>query len=217
MAKAKQKDKNLIIVDHPLVQDSLGHVRDKYSSLVEFRCHSDKICYFLFAEALRGLEFKQVPITTPLEVTIDAPQLSEDVIIVPILRAGLAMMLGAIKMLPKLKVGLLGMERDEETAEAREYYNKIPEIREDSVVIVTDPMLATGGTVLHALDEISKYKCKEIRIVSVVTAPEGLAAIRKKYPKVKIFTAALDEKLNAVKYIVPGLGDYGDRYFGTSI
>ncbi len=217
MKKKNNQDSNLIIVDHPLVQDSLGYVRAKETDFAQFRHYSDKICYFLFAEALRGLEFKQTSITTPLEVTIDAPQLSDDVIIVPILRAGLAMMLGAIKMLPKLKVGLLGMERDEETAEAREYYKKIPEIGEDSVVIVTDPMLATGGTVLHALDEISKYKCKEIRVVSVVAAPEGLAAIRQKYPKVKIFTAALDEKLNDVKYIVPGLGDYGDRYFGTSI
>jgi uracil phosphoribosyltransferase len=154
-------------------------------------------------------------ITTPVKVETKTQRLADEVIVIPILRAGLAMLFGALQLLPKSKVGFVGLQRDEKTAIASEYYWKLPEIKENSVVIITDPMLATGGSLIHLLKKIAPLKPKEIRIVCVIAAPEGLAAIRQEFPEIKIFTAAIDEKLNEKKYIVPGLGDYGDRYFGT--
>jgi len=208
-------DLNIHIVDHPFITDSLTHLRDKNTKLAKFRRHSDQLCQLLFAEAIRGLDFTQTKITTPQEVSINSPKLTDEVIIVPVLRAGLAMLFGAMHLLPKSKVGFIGLERDEKTAVAREYYCKIPEIKNNSVVIITDPMLATGGSLLHLLHKITPLKPKEIRIVSVISAPEGIKLIRSEFPDVHIFTAAIDEKLNNIKYIVPGIGDYGDRYFGT--
>ncbi|MBU0974635.1 uracil phosphoribosyltransferase [Patescibacteria group bacterium] len=206
--------KNVIISNHPFVADSLTHLRDKDTSLTAFRRHSDKICYLLFAEAIRGLKFNQVKIETPL-VPLLSPKLADEVVVIPVLRSGIAMLFGAMQLLPKSKIGFVGLQRDEKTAVASEYYWKLPKIEKNSVVIVTDPMLATGGSILHVLKAIAKKKPKEIRIVCVVSAPEGIKRIRKEFPKLKIFTASLDSHLNDQKYIVPGLGDYGDRYFGT--
>ena len=211
------KDKKTIVVDHPFITDSLAHLRDQYTELAKFRRHSDQLCRLLFAEAIRGLDFNEVDVTTPLEVTIQAKKLKDEVIVVPVLRSGLAMLFGALDLLPKSKIGFVGLERDEETAVAHEYYYKMPKIRANSVVIVTDPMLATGGTLLNLLQKLAPQKPKELRVVSVISAPEGIEAIRKEFPEVKIFTAAIDKCLNEVKYIVPGIGDYGDRYFGTSV
>lgn len=202
------------VVDHPFVQDSLTHLRNKDTNLQKFRHHSDKICQLLFAEAIRGLDFKMVEIETPL-TKMQAPQLADEIIVVPVLRAGLAMLFGAMHLLPKSKIGFVGLERDEQTAIAHEYYWKLPQINENSVVIVTDPMLATGGSVAHLIDRVTKEHPKQIRVVSVISAPEGVKMINQRFPDVGIFTAHLDEKLNEKKYIVPGLGDYGDRYFGT--
>lgn len=210
------RDKNLIITDHPFIIDSLSHLRDKNCGLPKFRRHSDLLCRLLFAEAIRGLDGKDIEIETPLNVKIKVKKLKDEIILVAILRAGLAMMFGALELLPKSKVGLVGLERDEKTAIARQYYYKIPPINNNSVVIITDPMLATGGSILHVLRIIAKKKPKEIRIACVIAAPEGLKLIRKEFKKVKIFAAALDSHLNSVKYIVPGIGDYGDRYFGTT-
>jgi len=204
-------------VDHPFIKDSLAHLRDQQTELAKFRRHSDRLCELLFAEAIRGLEFNEVEITTPLEVTIKAEKLKDEVIVIPILRSGLAVLFGAMSLLPKSKIGFIGLERDEKTAIAKEYYCKLPKIRENSVVIITDPMLATGGSLLHTLKKIAGLKPKDIRIVCVIAAPEGIKAVEKEYPKVAIFTASVDEYLNENKYIVPGLGDYGDRYFGTSV
>jgi uracil phosphoribosyltransferase len=122
---------------------------------------------------------------------------------------------GALQLLPKSKVGFVGLQRDEKTAVASEYYWKLPPLSEESVVIITDPMLATGGSILHLLHTVSKEKIKELRIVCVIAAPEGIEAIHHEFPDVHIFTGAIDSHLNEKKYIVPGLGDYGDRYFGT--
>lgn len=205
---------NVIICDHPFIQDSLSHLRDKETCLKKFREHSDRICYLLFAEAMRGLSFKQQEIATPLCQTTVA-KLADEVMVVPVLRSGIAMLFGAMQLLPKSKIGFVGLARDEKTAVAAEYYWKLPAINHNSVVIVTDPMLATGGSILHVLRRIALEKPKEMRVVCVIAAPEGLAAIQKEFPTVKIFTASVDEKLNDKKYIVPGLGDYGDRYFGT--
>ena len=133
----------------------------------------------------------------------------------PVLRAGVAMLFEAIKLLPNAKVGFVGLERDENTAVASQYYWKLPPITQDSTIIVIDPMLATGGSLVHLLRQILPKKPKQIIIVSVIAAPEGVALIEKEFPNVKIYTAALDKGLDDKKFIVPGLGDYGDRYFGT--
>jgi len=206
--------KNTVICNHPFIQDSLSHLRDKKTKIKKFREHSDRICYLLFAEAIQGLSFKQEAIETPLCKTT-VPKLEDEVIVVPVLRSGIAMLFGAMHLLPKSKIGFVGLARDEETAIASEYYWKLPKITRNSVVIVTDPMLATGGSILHLLRRVSQENAKEIRVVSVVSAPEGIKAIAKEFPNVKIFTASIDDSLNDKKYIVPGLGDYGDRYFGT--
>lgn len=210
---AKQFD-HVTIVDHPFVIDSLSHIRDKETGTQKFRHHSNKLCFLLFAEAIRGLSFHEVEVETPLKL-MKTKKLADEVVVVPVLRAGLAMLFGAMDLLPKSKIGFVGLARDEETAVASEYYWKLPKITSNSVVIVTDPMLATGGSLLHLLRRVVKENPKEMRIVSVISAPEGIEAIRKEFPNVPIFTGAVDDRLNEKKYIVPGLGDYGDRYFGT--
>lgn len=207
--------KKLIIVDHPFVIDSLAHLRDKKTDLKKFRYYSDQLCKLLFSEAIRGLEFNKVMIETPLE-KMEVKKLRDEVIIVPVLRAGLSMLYGSLQLLPKSKVGFVGLARDEDTAVAEEYYWKLPIITPNSVVIITDPMLATGGTILHVLRRVAKEKAKLIRIVCVLASPEGVKAIHAEFPEVDIYTSALDDHLNSKKYIVPGLGDYGDRYFGTN-
>lgn len=206
---------NVHQVDHPFVIDSLTHLRDKNTDLQKFRHHSDKVCQLLFAEAIRGLDFNTVAVETPLS-KIQAQKLADEIIVVPILRAGLAMYYGAMTLLPKSKFGFVGLERDEKTAIAREYYWKLPPTTSRSVVIITDPMLATGGSALHVIEQVIKLHPKAIRFVSVISCPEGIEAVSNKFPHVEIFTAAIDSHLNESKYIVPGLGDYGDRYFGTT-
>ena len=207
--------RNTFIIDHPFVIDSLSHLRDKNTDLQKFRHHSDKICQLLFAEAMRGLTFREETIETPL-ARMATQKLADEIIVVPVLRSGIAMLFGAMQLLPKSKIGFVGLQRDEKTAIASEYYWKLPPINYNSVVIVTDPMLATGGSLLHLLRRVQKEKPKEMRVVCVIAAPEGISAINQEFPKVKIYTASIDKKLNDKKYIVPGLGDYGDRYFGTT-
>lgn len=207
--------RNTFIIDHPFVIDSLSHLRDKNTDLQKFRHHSDKICQLLFVEAMRGLTFRDEIIETPL-AKMTTQKLADEIIVVPVLRSGIAMLFGAMRLLPKSKIGFVGLQRDEKTAIASEYYWKLPPIDHNSVVIVTDPMLATGGSLLHLLRRVQKEKPKEMRVVCVIAAPEGISAINREFPKVKIYTASVDKKLNDIKYIVPGLGDYGDRYFGTT-
>jgi uracil phosphoribosyltransferase len=206
--------KNVHLVDHAFVVDSLTHLRDKNTDLQKFRHHSDKICQLLFAEAVDGLDFREVPIETPL-APITSRKLADEIVVVPVLRAGLAMLFGAMSLLPKSKIGFVGMERDEETALAHEYYWKLPPITKNSVVIITDPMLATGGSITYLLERVEQEQPKEMRVVSVIAAPEGIAALQQRFPQVKIFVGGVDQSLDDKKYIVPGLGDYGDRYFGT--
>lgn len=206
--------KNLQLLSHPLIADCLKHLRDKEVKIDEFRHYSDQICQILFLEAIDDIETKTVEIETPLTKT-QGDKLACRIIVVPVLRAGLAMLFGALELLPKAQVGFVGMQRDEKTAQATEYYWKFPKIKPEHTVIVTDPMLATGGSLLHLLREIAPFKPKKIKVVCVIAAPEGIAAIQKEFPEVEIYTAAIDDHLNEQKYIVPGLGDYGDRYFGT--
>jgi uracil phosphoribosyltransferase len=164
--------RNVFIVDHPFVKDSLAHLRDKETEIRRFRFHSDQICRLLFAEAIRGLGFRQEQIETPVGKTT-VEKLDDEVVVVPIFRAGLAMLFGALRQLPKSKVGFVGLERDEKTAVAREYYWKMPLLTQKSVVVITDPMLATGGSIYHVIKRLQNEKVKEIRVVCVVAAPEG--------------------------------------------
>lgn len=207
--------KNVHIVDHPFVIDSLTHLRNKNTDIQKYRHHSDQICQLLFAEAIRGMDFQTVTIETPLE-PMQSRKLADEIVVVPVLRAGLAMLFGAMQLLPKSKIGFVGLQRDEETAIAQEYYWKLPPITPKSVVVITDPMLATGGSILHLLHRVAKEHPKSMRVVCVIAAPEGIAAVHQEFPDVEIFTAAVDSHLNEKKYIVPGIGDYGDRYFGTT-
>lgn len=213
---------NIHLVSDSLVSDHLTHLRRSETSLRNFRYHSDQLCTDLFRRAVADIEMQDFPIDNSLidEMGADSlvsPKLAEKVIVVPILRAGLAMLQPALNALSKSRVGFFGFARNEETAEAEEYYAKLPPIEEDSVVILTDPMLATGGTLIQAIRKINSgpVKPKEIRAVCVVAAPEGIDAVNREFNNVQIFTAAVDSHLNNSKYIVPGLGDYGDRYFGT--
>lgn len=204
----------LVVVDHPMVKDSLTHLRCKDASRTDFRRHSDRICEFLFYEAVSDLQLREVEIETPLEKT-QGQKLSDEVVVVPVLRSGLALLPAALKFLPKSRVGFVGFERDEVTAQARRYYWKLPKIASTDVVIITDPMLATGGTSEHVLEAVAETHPGRMIFVSVIAAPEGVERITKRFPDVQMYTAALDDHLNDQKYIVPGLGDYGDRYFGT--
>lgn len=202
------------VVCHPFVQDSLTHLRDKTTPVHKFRWHSDRICQYLFTEAISDIATKEIEIDTPLTKT-KGIKLTEEVVIVPVLRSGVCMLFGALQVLPKSQVGFVGLARDEKTAIASEYYWKMPVLTEKSVVIITDPMLATGGSILQVLHHLGDFQPKEIRIVCVIAAPEGIAAIHQEFPEIKIITAGVDSHLDKKKYIVPGLGDYGDRYYGT--
>jgi len=206
---------NVHVLSHPFISDSLTHLRNKNTELERFRHHSDKICQLLINEVTKDVALADVTIETPLEKMV-AQKVSDDVIVVPVLRAGLAMLLGTLEFLPKSRIGFVGLERNEQTAVAREYYWKLPKISSKSLVIVTDPMLATGGSILHVLRRITEEKPRKIRIACVIAAPEGIKAVNKEFPHVEIFTTVVDDHLNQKKYIVPGLGDFGDRYFGTT-
>jgi len=207
---------NVVIINNPFVQDALGYLRDKKTDIQLFRYHSERLCNILMSSVLETENVAQISVQTPLAET-QVEKITDDFIIVVILRAGVAMLHSALQLLPEAKVGFAGLARDEKTAIAHEYYWKMPLISPASTIIIPDPMLATGGSVLHVLRKLTAEKLKEIRVVSIVAAPEGVKAIHDEFPNVKIFTAALDSHLDPKKYIVPGLGDFGDRYFGTLI
>lgn len=204
------------ILTHPLIQDALGFLRNKDLPMEEFRFHSDRICEFLIFESLKDLILKNKEIATPLTKT-NIQFLQEEFVILPVLRSGIAMLIPSLKLLPKSHVGFIGLERNEETAVAKEYYFKIPTIDKNSIVLITDPMLATGGSTLHSIQKIIDFHPKEILVICVISSQEGIDSIENKFPQVRITTAAIDPELNSKKYIVPGLGDYGDRYFGTEL
>lgn len=203
---------NVTIINHPFVQDALTHLRDKSASTQDFRIYAEKISSVLIFEASRDLATRKKNIETPLE-KMDGEIIAAQVVIATIFRAGLAMLGPAVTLFPSAPVGFIGLARDEKTAVAKEYYWKMPEITNDSIVLLLDPMLATGGSLMHVLEKIKE--AKEIRIVAIISAPEGIRAVNNAFPNVRIVTGAIDEKLNDKKFIVPGLGDFGDRYFGT--
>jgi uracil phosphoribosyltransferase len=203
----------LHVSKHPLVADSLRGLRDTTTPPDEFRTLARKAITFLLYEAMADLPAKQGTVRTPLA---DAPGLTveREVVAIPVLRAGLGLLAPVLDLLPRVSVGYIGLERDEETAVARIYYNKLPRLQ-GKIPLLLDPMLATGGSAAQALDLIKEAGGRDTRMVCIVAAPEGVKVLEQRHPEVDVYTAALDERLNDKAYIVPGLGDFGDRLFGT--
>ncbi len=204
----------LHIVSHPLVHDALAQLRDKETPAEAFRRIATRISVLLAAEALRDVPTATTTVVTPLGPA-EARRVSGDVVVVPVLRAGLGMLDAVLELVPTARVGYIGLQRDEQTAIASQYYSKLPHGLTDSYVLMIDPMLATGGSAVAALDLLQRAGARTVRLVCIVAAPEGVALVERHHPSVDIYTPALDRELNAQKYIVPGLGDFGDRLYGT--
>ena len=202
------------LVDHPLVHDALAALRDKETPPDAFRRLATRISVLLAAEALRAVPTAPVTVETPIGPA-GGRRVSGDVVVVPVLRAGLGMLDAVLDLVPSARVGYIGLQRDERTAVASQYYSKLPNRLDRSYVLMIDPMLATGGSASAALDLLRRAGATDIRIVCIVAAPEGVACVERDHPKVMIYTPVVDERLNAQKYIVPGLGDFGDRLYGT--
>lgn len=206
---------NITITNHPLIQHKLSLLRDKNTGSKEFRELVGEIAMLMCYEATRDLTLKEVEIETPISVVKTKVISGKKLAFVPILRAGLGMVEGVLTLVPSARVGHIGLYRDPKTLEPVEYYCKLPSDIEEREVIVLDPMLATGGSATDAISMIKKYNPKSIKFMGIIAAPEGLNKLSKTHPDIDIFCAALDEKLNDHGYIVPGLGDAGDRIFGT--
>ncbi|MBR0405622.1 MAG: uracil phosphoribosyltransferase [Eggerthellaceae bacterium] len=203
------------VFDHPLISDKLTRMRRVSTSTQEFRLLLREISMLMGYEVTRNFETKPVSVETPICMGT-FPMLKQNFFtIVPILRAGLGMVDGLLELMPFAHVGHIGLYRDENTHQPIEYYFKMPQHVENSVVIVVDPMLATGGSAADAIDSLKKRGCKDIRLMNLVAAPEGIKVIQERHPDVDIYVASIDERLNENAYIVPGLGDAGDRIFGT--
>ncbi len=207
--------KNVTILDHPLIQHKTTILRQTSTSNKEFRESVEEITMLMCYEALRDLPLEEVEIETPIQKTRKMVLKGKKIAIVPILRAGLGMVNGILNLVPVAKVGHIGMYRDEETLQPHEYYCKLPEDIDDRLIVVVDPMLATGGSAVDAITQIKSYGGKNIKFLCLIAAPEGIDALSKSHPDVDIFCANVDECLNENGYIVPGLGDAGDRIFGT--
>lgn len=201
------------VVDHPLAAHLLVSLRDRSTPPTWFRSLTKRLTTVLILEATRDLPSRPRSVATPLEVT-EGRTLVQPLVAVPILRAGLGMLDAVVELFPEVRVGYLGLERDEATFQPSEYYAKLPEMAE-AHAFVLDPMLATGGSAVAALDSVKKAGAEWIRMVSVVSAPEGIEALAKAHPDVPVVTAAIDRELSDQAYILPGLGDFGDRLFGT--
>lgn len=207
----------LHVIDHPLVQHKIALLRDENLGSKEFRALVNEITLFIGYEATSDLPLEEVTVKTPMTTTKQKMIAGKKLAIAPILRAGIGMVDGMLTLVPAAKVGHIGMFRDEETAEPQEYFFKMPVDIDERQVFVVDPMLATGGSALLAIDALVKRNVKpeNIKFLCLVSAPEGVKAMQERYPEVDIYTAALDERLNEDWYILPGLGDAGDRLFGT--
>ncbi|MEG2166152.1 MAG: uracil phosphoribosyltransferase [Ruthenibacterium sp.] len=204
-----------IIMNHPLVQHKVSLLRNKSTGTKEFKELVNEIATLICYEATRDLPTEEVEIETPIAVAKTRVLSGRKLALVPILRAGLGMVDGMLALIPAAKVGHIGMYRDEKTLEPVEYYCKLPEDIAEREVIVLDPMLATGGSAMDAIAQIKKRGAKNIKFIAIIAAPEGLERLEKAHPDVDIYIASLDKKLNENGYIVPGLGDAGDRIFGT--
>ncbi|GAX04034.1 uracil phosphoribosyltransferase [Secundilactobacillus pentosiphilus] len=203
------------VMDHPLIQHKLTIIRDKNCGTKVFREVVDEITMLMAYDVARDMPLKDVEIETPIAKTTVKTLAGKKVAIVPILRAGIGMVDGIMKLIPAAKIGHIGMYRDEKTLEPHEYFVKLPADIDQRQIFVVDPMLATGGSSIMAIDALKKRGATNIKFVCLVAAPEGVKALRKAHPDVDIYTAALDDHLNKEGYIVPGLGDAGDRLFGT--
>ena len=204
----------LVIFDHPLINHKLAIIRDEKTGTKDFRITVSEIGKLMAYEVTRDFPVKEMETKTPVGIA-KTYVLAKEVVIVPILRAGLGMVDGIHDLIPTAKIGHVGLYRDEKTLEPKEYYVKFPPCIQDSLVLIVDPMLATGGSVCHAVDVVKRTGAKDIKYVGLVGAPEGVKRVRDAHPDVDIYLAALDEKLNDKGYIVPGLGDCGDRLYGT--
>ncbi len=199
---------------HPLIAHKISKLREKDTIQKEFRELADEITMLLAYEAMRDLPLEPYPVTTPLTETTGR-RIFHDVVVVPILRAGVGMLDGLLRLLPNARVGFLGLYRDPETKKPVVYYDKLPEGIVDPVVVIVDPMLATGGSVIESISMIKSHGYNNIKLCTILSSPQGIAAVEKAHPDVSIFTACIDEGLNEDRYILPGLGDAGDRLFGT--
>lgn len=204
----------LVVLNHPLIDHKMSLIRDKNTSTKTFRETVGEIGALITYEITKDLETVEIEVETPIQKTI-CRQLNKQLVIVPILRAGLGMVNGIHDMVPSAKIGHIGLYRDEKSLEPISYYAKFPTDILDGVVLVVDPMLATGGSATAAITELKNRGAKDVRFVGLVGCPEGVKRLQMDHPDVPIYLAALDEKLNEVGYIVPGLGDAGDRLFGT--
>ncbi|MEF9865950.1 MAG: uracil phosphoribosyltransferase [Oscillospiraceae bacterium] len=207
--------KEATIMNHPLVQHKVSLLRNKNTGTKEFKELVSELAMLLCYEATRGLPTEEVEIETPIAIAKTRMLQGRKLALVPILRAGLGMVDGMLSLIPAAKVGHIGMYRDEETLEPVEYYCKLPEDIAERDVFVLDPMLATGGSACDAITQIKKRGARTIKFICIIAAPEGLNRLVAAHPDVEIYCAALDEKLNENGYIIPGLGDAGDRIFGT--
>ena len=206
---------NLHLLDHPLVQHKMAFLRDKNTGVKEFRTLIGEVSTLLCLEATRDLPLRPAQVETPIGKADVQMLAGRKLAIVPILRAGLGMVEGILTLIPSAKVGHIGLFRDPDTLEPVKYYCKMPTDIADRDVIILDPMLATGGSASAAISFVKEYGVKNIKLMNILAAPEGIARVRKDHPDVEIYVAAVDDQLNDHGYIVPGLGDAGDRIFGT--
>ncbi len=207
--------KNIFMFDHPLVKHKIAILRDKNTGMKQFRELIEEITTIMTYESMLDVELVPVEVETPLEKTVQYKVKEESIAIVPILRAGLGMVNGVHTVFPTACVGHIGMYRNEQTLEPQEYYCKLPDGIENKTVFLVDPMLATGGSAVDALNALKKRGCKNIKFMAIIGAPEGIEKVATAHPDVKIYVSTLDRQLNAHGYILPGLGDAGDRLFGT--
>lgn len=202
-------------IDHPCVQHKLALIRNVDTGHKKFRELATEITEFVCYEALKNVNTCEVQVQTPIEVAT-CRMIDHDIVVVPVLRAGIGMLEGILELVPTARVGFVGLYRDETTKEPVSYYERFPPQAKTGTCIIIDPMLATGGSTVAAIDQLKAFGAEDIIVICIVTCPEGLALVEEKHPNVPVYTAAIDKKLNENSYIVPGLGDAGDRLFGTA-
>lgn len=210
-----EKYNNVHILDHPLIRHKLAIIRDKNTDTKQFREIVGELAMLMAYESFKDVPTQEVVVETPLETTKQIMVKENSIAIIPILRAGLGMVEGVLSLFPAAKVGHIGLYRNEETLEPQEYYCKLPANIGEKVVMVLDPMLATGGSSVAAIDMLKKRGCKRIKLMSIIAAPEGVKKVAEAHPDVDVYVSTLDRCLNEHGYILPGLGDAGDRIFGT--
>ena len=206
---------NVFILDHPLIRHKLAIIRNKNTDTKQFREVIKELATLMAYESFKDVPTQEIEVETPLEKVTQTVVKENSIAIVPILRAGLGMVDGILTLFPAAKVGHIGLYRDEQTFEPKEYYCKLPVGIDEKVVMVVDPMLATGGSACDAIAMLKKRGCKKIKLLSIIGAPEGVSKVAKTHPDVEIYVSTLDRELNENCYILPGLGDAGDRIFGT--